>query len=361
MTDVDLGSANLWLIPGGWSQTGNGPSSSDAVFDTITAGDITMHRMHPGTFTDISAGDVSLTGSSIVTETISMANFDIGAFTVAGCGWNMIMDAPTMESFKSVCSSSSAENVVSINDADLDHGSSSDHVIDGRNSHITVGQSSITSTGVSAGTTEVAKARSGTNVVLVDVDLNGNDCSDSNGDTGNCAYDVSSSSSNPSLSASGGLGNVSVYREAAGARVYKADHVVTSTLLDSSMNEMFQLPATSPTPPATPTFGLLWKTATVPSYSDHVIRAFGTAGQNETCPSNYWRNLASSPVPKRRRHRRHPPGPGSWSRHRSCSTTQPSTATSSSTTPSTPDKPMTSGGYDLRRKLPIQQHQHLHL
>ena len=147
MTDVDLGSANLWLIPGGWSQTGNGPSSSDAVFDTITAGDITMHRMHPGTFTDISAGDVSLTGSSIVTETISMANFDIGAFTVAGCGWNMIMDAPTMESFKSVCSSSSAENVVSINDADLDHGSSSDHVIDGRNSHITVGQSSITSTG----------------------------------------------------------------------------------------------------------------------------------------------------------------------------------------------------------------------
>ena len=287
MTDVDLGSANLWLIPGGWSQTGNGPSSSDAVFDTITAGDITMHRMHPGTFTDISAGDVSLTGSSIVTETISMANFDIGAFTVAGCGWNMIMDAPTMESFKSVCSSSSAENVVSINDADLDHGSSSDHVIDGRNSHITVGQSSITSTGVSAGTTEVAKARSGTNVVLVDVDLNGNDCSDSNGDTGNCAYDVSSSSSNPSMIYFGGLGNVSVYREAAGARVYKADHVVTSTLLDSSMNEMFQVGSHITDATGNTDVWVVVEDSDGTSYSDHVIRAFGTAGQNETYPSNY--------------------------------------------------------------------------
>ena len=47
MTDVDLGTADLWLIPGGWSQTGNGPSSADAVFDTITAGDITMQRIHP--------------------------------------------------------------------------------------------------------------------------------------------------------------------------------------------------------------------------------------------------------------------------------------------------------------------------
>ena len=287
MTDVDFGSANLWLIPGGYSQTGNGPSSSDAVFDTITAGDITMQRMHPGTFTDITAEDVSLSGSSIVTETLSMANFDIDAFTVAGCGWSIIMDTPTMESFKSTCSSSSAKNTVSINDADLDHGSSSDHVIDGRNSHITVGQSSITSTGVSSGTTEVAKARSGTNVALVEVDLNGNDCSDSSGDTGNCAYDVSSSSSNPSMIYFGGLGNVSVYREASGSRVYKADHVVTSTLLDSSMNEMFQVGSHITDANGNTDIWVIVADSDGTSFSDHVVRAFGTAGQNETYPSNY--------------------------------------------------------------------------
>ena len=86
MTDVDLGTADLWLIPGGWSQTGNGPSSSDAVFDTITAGDITMQRIHPGTFSGITAEDISMSGSSIVTEVVQMDNFDIGSFTIAGCG-----------------------------------------------------------------------------------------------------------------------------------------------------------------------------------------------------------------------------------------------------------------------------------
>ena len=179
MTDVDLGTADLWLIPGGWSQTGNGPSSDDAVFDTITAGDITMQRIHPGTFTDITAADVSMTGSSIVTEIVDMTNFDIDAFTVAGCGWTMEFHEPTLESFKSSCSSSSAENTLSDYGGDFAHGASSDHVIDGRNSHITVGESSISSTSYQlSGTTEVAKARTGTNVVLIDVDLNGNDCSD---------------------------------------------------------------------------------------------------------------------------------------------------------------------------------------
>ncbi|MFZ8906721.1 MAG: Ig-like domain-containing protein, partial [Poseidonia sp.] len=287
MTDVDLGTADLWLIPGGWSQTGNGPSSSDAVFDTITAGDITMQRIHPGTFTDITADDISLSGSSIVTETVDMANFDIDSFTVAGCGWNMIMTSPSLESFKSTCSSSSAKNSISIADADFAHGSSSDHVIDGRNSHITVGESTITSSSISSGTTEVAKARTGTNVVLVDVDLNGNECSDSSGDTGNCAYDVSSSSSNPSMVYFGGLANVSVYRLAQSVKVYKQDHVVTASLVDSSMNELFQVGSHITDANGNTSVWVIVEDSDGTAYEDHIVRAFGTAGQNETYPDNY--------------------------------------------------------------------------
>ena len=39
----------------------------------------------------------------------------------------------------------------------------------------------------------------------------------------------------------GGLANVSVYRLASGTKVYKSDHVVTATLVDGSLNEMFQV------------------------------------------------------------------------------------------------------------------------
>ena len=291
MTDVDFGSADLWLIPGGWSQTGNGPSSSNAVFDTVTAGDITMQRMHPGTFTDITAEDVSMSGSSIVTETLSMDNWDIDAFTVSGCGWSMVIDTPSFESFKSSCSSSSAKNQISISDATIAHGASSAHVIDGRNSHITLGESTVSSTSVSSGTTELAKARSGTNVVLIDVALNGNDCSDSSGDTSNCAYDVSSSSSNPSMVYFGGLANASVYRLAnqggTQVKVYKADHTITASLLDSSMNELFEIGSHTTDANGNTSVWVVVGDSDGTTYEDHVIRAFGTAGQNETYPDDY--------------------------------------------------------------------------
>ena len=236
MMDVDIGTAELWLIPGGTSQTGNGASGADAVLDTITSGKFTMQRMHPSVFTDITADDVSITGTAITTQTMVMENFDIDAFTLVGCGWSLIMDAPTLESIKSTCSSSSSKNTVTISDADFTHGSSTDHVVDGRNSQITLGESSITSTSVSSTGPYVAKARTGTNVVLVDVDINSNACSDSTGDLGNCDIDVSSSTSNPSMVYYGGLANVSVYRVAGSTKVYKADHMVTASLVDSSMS-----------------------------------------------------------------------------------------------------------------------------
>jgi len=286
LVDVDLGDNDLTFRPGGTAQTGNGPSGNNAVIDTLVSGDIIMARMHPGVFTDVTAGDVTITGSAIVSTKLSMDNFDIGAFSIAGCGWTMEMDTPTLESFKSSCSSSTAKNTATIADADFQHGSSSDHVIDGRNTFISVGESSITSS--TAGTsTEVAKARTGTTVLLIENDLNGNDCADSNGDTGNCAYDVSSSSSNPSLIYFGGLANVSVYRNASGTKIYKADHVVTASLVDNSGTELFQIGSHITDSNGNTDIWVIVADSDLTTYEDHIVRAFGTAGQNETYPDDF--------------------------------------------------------------------------
>ena len=286
MMDVDFGSADLWIIPGGWSQTGNGPSGDNSVFDTVTAGDITIQRTHPSTFTEITAEDVSITANAMISNRLALDNFDIDAFTIAGCGWTLDMNAPTLESFKSSCSSSSSKNTVSIASADFQHGSSGDHVIDGRNSHITVGESSFTSS-TAGSSTEVAKARTGTNIVLIESDLNGNDCSDANGDTGNCAYDVSGTTSNPSMIYFGGLGNVSVYRLTQTGRVYKADHMVTSSVLDSSLNEMFEVGSHVTDTNGNTSIWVVVEDSDGTTYGDHIVRAFGTAGQNETYPDNF--------------------------------------------------------------------------
>lgn len=286
MMDVDLGSADLWIIPGGWSQTGNGPSGMDSVFDTVTAGDFTMQRTHPSTFTDITAGDMSLSGNAIVSSRLAMENFDIGAFAITGCGWTMDMDTPSLESFKSSCSSSTSKNTATIANADFQHGSSGDHVLDGRNTFISVGESSITSS-TAGSTTEVAKARTGTDIILVEIDLNGNDCADSNGDTGNCAYDVSSSTSNPSMIYFGGLANVSVYRLASGTKIYKADHMVTASLVDSSMNELFQIGSHVTDSNGNTSIWVIVNNSDGTGFSDHIVRAFGTAGVNETYPDTY--------------------------------------------------------------------------
>ena len=289
---LDLMTTSLDVIPGGNSQTGNGPSSTSMTLMDITSGDLTMKRVHPGVFDDITANAVSLTGNHITSEVLTMNGFDADSFTVTGCGWSVNMVAPTLDRVKSSASCATSKNTMTVSDATFTHGSSTEHVIDGRNSHITVGESSISSTSAAASGPYVAKARSGTNIVLIASDLNGNDCSGSSGDTGSCSIDVSSSSSNPSMVYFGGLASVRLYRlDSSNQPAYKANHVVTTSLVDASLSEMFQVG--------------LHKTSSVQSdlgnasvwvvvgdsdsnsFEDHIIRAFGSAGQNETYPDNF--------------------------------------------------------------------------
>jgi len=238
--DVDLGSAVTAILPGGSSQTGNGPSGANAIIDTLTTDDLTIARIHPSVFTDITAGDVSLTGNTITSDRIVAENLDIGAFTITGCGWNLVMNSPSLDRFKSSASCSTSKNTVTLDSPTFTHTSTTESVIDGRNSFITVGESSISSSTISsANSVFVARARAGTDIVLIAVDVNGDDCADADGDTGLCEYDVTSSTSNPSMIYFGGLASARVYRDQGGTPVWKANHVVTATLFDDNDNELF--------------------------------------------------------------------------------------------------------------------------
>ena len=292
--DVDLADNNLVMRPGGASQTGAGPSSADAIIDTLTVGDLTMARVHPGTFDDLTAGDVTMSGNAITSETMSMGNFDIGSFSITGCGWTLIMDTPSLDAFKSSASCSNSKNTATINDATFNHGSLTTDVIDGRNSMITVGESTITSTTANV-STDVGKARSGADLVLIDVSLNGNDCADENGSTGSCSVDVATSTSNPSMVYYGGLATVRLYRVVNSAPVWKGDHVVTTTLVSGTTSELFQVGSHTTDANGNASVWVVVADSDGTTYEDHILRAFGTAGQNETYPNDWGvTSLASS-------------------------------------------------------------------
>ena len=271
-----------------------------------------------------------MSGSSIVSETVDMANFDIDSFTVAGCGWSMIMDGPSLESFKSTCSSSSAKNSISIADADFAHGSVPDHVIDGRNSHITVGESISPGSSIRSGTTKSPRLEpvptwcssmltSTATLIRTPAET---------------PATVPTMSPRPAATrrwcTSVGSPTCRCTDWLKSTKVYKQDHVVSATLLDSSLNELFEVGSHMTDADGNTSVWVVVEDSDGTAYEDHIVRAFGTAGQNETTPmTTLTQRLASAGTPAVAT-----PGArtstSSWSLHLSCSTTQPWIATSRS-------------------------------
>jgi hypothetical protein len=237
MIDVDLGSADLWIIPGGWSQTGNGPSGDNMVLDGLTSDKITLRRVHPGVFNDVTGGDVDWAANDITGKPVKITNTDIDAFNLQGGGWNIIFEAISAASIKSSASSGS-RNTFIVDGGTFSHSSSSQSVFDGRYTDFSVGEVSISSTTVSSSGPYVVEARTGTDFVLVEASLNSNDCSDSSGSTGNCPVSISGSSSNPSQIYYGGLAWIRAYKIVGSSQLNKSGHTVSATLVDSSNNEM---------------------------------------------------------------------------------------------------------------------------
>ena len=290
INDVDLGTANLAMTPGGSSSTAAGPSGANAVIDTLTSGDIQMNRMHPSVFTDVSAGDIGMYGNAITTDVLDMANFAIGAWQLTGCGWNVNMDAINADLVYSSCSSSAAPNTVVVSDGTITHTNSVTSALYARNTKMTVGETAITSTTAGTGTIYLAKASTNAKITLIDVTQDGNDCADNTGDSSNCDWDAASSAT----IWFGGTAQASTYRMAlmgtppVSTQIWKSGHTVTASVVDGSGSELFEVGSHVTDMNGAANVWVVTGDSNGNTYSDHNIRAFGPAGQNETMYTDAW-------------------------------------------------------------------------
>ena len=287
MTEVDFGSADLTIAPGGSSSTANGPSGDNAVIDDVTAGDMLIYRMQPSIFADVTSGHVDFSGNAITTDAMVVTNLDSGRFGVAGCGW--IIDATTFDSDRlySSCSSSAAPNTMIFDSGSLTHTSNSDHAVYARNSKMTLGNVAITSSNAGNGV-YLSYGSSNADVRLIEVDQNGNDCADSNGATGDC--DVYNSGS--AVTYYGGLAELRAYRlELVNGQIQEVDksgHVVSASVVNSAGSELFEVGSHVTDANGEADVWVISGDSAGNTYTDHNLRAFGPAGQYETMTTDAW-------------------------------------------------------------------------
>ncbi|MEC8107001.1 MAG: hypothetical protein VX115_04585, partial [Candidatus Thermoplasmatota archaeon] len=287
MTEVNWGTADLVVAPGGSSSTANGPSGDNAVMDDVTVGDMLVYRMQPSVMTDVTAGHIDFSGNAITTDAMVVTNLDSGRFGVAGCGW--IIDVTTIDSDRvySSCSSSAAPNNMIFDSGTLTHTSNTDHAVYARNSKMTLGNVAITSSNAGNGV-YLAYGSSNADIRLIEVDQNGDDCADSSGATGDC--DVYTSSS--ATVYYGGLATLGVFRTEVVnnviSQVPKSGHVVSASVVDGSGSELFEVGSQITDANGEADVWVITGDSNGNTYSDHNLRAFGPAGQNETLSTDAW-------------------------------------------------------------------------
>ncbi|MEC7112476.1 MAG: hypothetical protein VXW72_02975, partial [Candidatus Thermoplasmatota archaeon] len=212
---------------------------------------------------------------------------DSGRFGVAGCGW--LIDVTTIDSDRvySSCSSSAAPNNMIFDSGTLTHTSNTDHAVYARNSKMTLGNVAITSSNAGNGV-YLAYGSSNADIRLIEVDQNGDDCADSSGATGDC--DVYTSSS--ATIYYGGLATLGVFRtevvNSAVTQVPKSGHVVSASVVDGSGSELFEVGSHITDANGEADVWVITGDSNGNTYSDHNLRAFGPAGQNETLSTDAW-------------------------------------------------------------------------
>jgi hypothetical protein len=275
------------LYSGGVSSTAVGSAGDNAIFDTVTAGDVIMNDIQPGTFDDVTVGDLSISGNPAAADSVVMNNLDAEDVTLTDCGWTM--EVSNMDVYSVVSNGcSAASNTWIISDSTISHSSSSSasEAFYARYSDVTIGESAFTT---ASSSTMIAKADTNSDIRLIDVTQNGNDCADSTGSTSNCDVDVASSSAEVWY---GGTATVRTYRIAlvnnVPTNVFKSGHTVTAAVVDSSTSELFEVGSHITDSTGSAVVWVITGDETGNSYEDHNLRAFGPAGQNETMVSDSW-------------------------------------------------------------------------
>ena len=296
LTTVDFGTAAMSFYPGGSSaSSAAGASGDNAVFDDVTGGSMMMHNLQPGTFDDVSlssSGDLGISGTPATSTVLNINNLDADVVTLSGCGWNVIADNMAAERLSSN-GCSAAQNTIVVSDSTITHTDSTHSAFFARYTDLTIGETAVTSTTAGSGT-YLAETSTNSDIRLIEVTQDGNDCADAAGATGDCDVDVGSSTSEVWY---GGLATVRTYRIAlvggSPTNIYKGGHTVTAAVVDSSSSELFEVGShvTDTTPGTTLGSTNVWVITgdeSGNSYGDHNLRAFGPAGQNETMTGDSW-------------------------------------------------------------------------
>ena len=289
MTEVNWGQdTDLTIVPGGTGSTANGPFGTNAILDDVTVGDMMIYRMQPSIMNDVTSGHIDISGDAIVSDAVTVTNLDSGRFGVAGCGWTVLVTTIDADRVYSACTSSQSKNTMKFEDGTLTHTSNSDHAVYGRNSHISVGEIDITSSNAGNGVF-LAFASQNTQIILIDVSQNGDDCADGSGSTGDC--DTSSTAGSATIYY-GGLAELRTYRlEVVGgsvAQVDKSGQTVTTSLVDSLNAELFEVGSHITGSNGKADVWVVTGDSSGNTYSNHNLRAFGSAGQNETMVTDPW-------------------------------------------------------------------------
>ena len=275
MEDVDWGSADVAVAPGGSSSTALGPHDTNAAMDNFTAGDLTMARTAPSMH-DITIGALSLVGNSPSTNGIRGSNWDTSGISVSGCMYNIVVETVETDYIAGSCSLSAIPNNMVFEDVDAAY-TGTMNAIYARNSAITIADGSVS---MPSSYDKMSKASTNGRIVLIDVDQDGTDCES--------ASDCVVSSSSTGAIYFGGYATAKVFKLLDdGSKDMKEGHTVQATVVDAG-SPLFAVGTHKTDSNGETTVWVLTENDAGDAYSDHDLVAFGPSGQNETLHTDSW-------------------------------------------------------------------------
>ena len=277
-----------------------GAMDANAVFDGVTAADMTMYRTFPGTANQITVvsnleiAELGVTGGS--TEQIELTDISVGdVFVSDGCGADVKMMSSAIGQLSSFCNLPSGTSSVEVVDSTITHTSTDSAIYLQQSQGIFVNVDTTSTTATATGPF-LAYVDLSSDAYLIDVTLNGNDCADNNGKTTDC-YTGINTDTNVAPTAIpeiyyGGFANSIAYRQAIVGgvltQVLEPGVTVTASVLDSTGAEVFPSKtfyrAITDANGATSEVAVITGDHTGTVYDSHIVRASGAAGAGEVHP-----------------------------------------------------------------------------
>ena len=290
LTNVDFGASSSYydIKPfGGGSSPG--ASGANAVFDTVTAGNLYVHRTAPSTFKDVTAtGSIWFQEVGIHSQLIEVEGANAGhELVVLGAGSNMKFADSNFGAFISI-SQTGTKNTMELTSVDLQPSVGAQALYSYR-SDVTMIESDISSsTDSTASSDSFLKVDVGSKLYLIastyDDGSGALDCADASGATGDCDIQFASGTG-PAWASEiyyGGYANALAYRSAGGGTVQitQQDVTIRTKTLDSSGNMVAEVGSalTDSTGQTAKVIVLTQRHSDGTVFDSHSVSASGSAG-----------------------------------------------------------------------------------